>query len=228
MSQNIINVKNLVKQVSTVDQQENTQIDILTGVNLQIKHGESVAIVGASGSGKSTLLGLLAGLDQATSGEIFIDDEEISTLTEDQRAQIRSHMVGFVFQSFQLLPSLSALENVMFPLELQGKLHAQEAALALLKRVGLEKRYSHYPKQLSGGEQQRVAIARAFVTQPKILFADEPTGNLDKATGENIINLLFEMNQEKNTTLVIVTHDDSLAQRCERCLLLENGQLHHA
>lgn len=228
MSQNIINVKNLVKQVSTINQPHNTQIDILTGVNLQIKHGESVAIVGASGSGKSTLLGLLAGLDQATSGEIYIDEQNISTLSEDQRAQIRSHMVGFVFQSFQLLPSLSALENVMFPLELQGKLNAQEAALKLLKRVGLEKRYSHYPKQLSGGEQQRVAIARAFVTQPKILFADEPTGNLDKTTGENIINLLFEINQEKNTTLVIVTHDDSLAQRCDRRLLLENGQLHHA
>lgn len=144
MSQNIINVKNLVKQVSTINQPHNTQIDILTGVNLQIKHGESVAIVGASGSGKSTLLGLLAGLDQATSGEIFIDEQNISTLSEDQRAQIRSHMVGFVFQSFQLLPSLSALENVMFPLELQGKLNAQEAALKLLKRVGLEKRYSHY------------------------------------------------------------------------------------
>lgn len=184
--------------------------------------------MGASGSGKSTLLGLLAGLDEATSGEIMIHQQSLGQLDEDQRALLRSESVGFIFQSFQLLPSLTALENVMFPLELQGDSAAADKARQLLDRVGLSQRYAHYPKQLSGGEQQRVAIARAFVTQPQLLFADEPTGNLDKATGETIINLLFEMNREKQTTLVIVTHDDNLAQRCDRRLVLQNGQLQHA
>lgn len=228
MSRNIVSVQNLSKQVNAVDRESGKTIDILTGVNLEIKYAESVAIVGASGSGKSTLLGLLAGLDEASSGEIIIHQQKLSQLDEDQRARLRSESVGFIFQSFQLLPSLTALENVMFPLELQGDASAAEKARQLLDRVGLAQRYAHYPKQLSGGEQQRVAIARAFVTQPQLLFADEPTGNLDKATGETIINLLFEMNREKHTTLVIVTHDDTLAQRCDRCLLLQDGKLQHA
>ncbi len=228
MSRNIVSVQNLSKQVNAVDRESGKTIDILTGVNLEIKYAESVAIVGASGSGKSTLLGLLAGLDEASAGEIIIHQQKLSQLDEDQRARLRSESVGFIFQSFQLLPSLTALENVMFPLELQGDASAAEKARQLLDRVGLAERYAHYPRQLSGGEQQRVAIARAFVTQPQLLFADEPTGNLDKATGETIINLLFEMNREKQTTLVIVTHDDTLAQRCDRCLLLQDGKLQHA
>jgi putative ABC transport system ATP-binding protein len=228
MSRNIVSVQNLSKQVNAVDRESGKTINILTGVNLEIKYAESVAIVGASGSGKSTLLGLLAGLDEASSGEIIIHQQRLSQLDEDQRAALRSESVGFIFQSFQLLPSLTALENVMFPLELQGDAGAAEKARQLLDRVGLAERYAHYPRQLSGGEQQRVAIARAFVTQPQLLFADEPTGNLDKATGETIINLLFEMNREKQTTLVIVTHDDTLAQRCDRCLLLQDGKLQHA
>lgn len=227
-SRNIVSVQNLSKQVNAVDRESGKTIDILTGVNLEIKYAESVAIVGASGSGKSTLLGLLAGLDEATAGEIIIHQQSLGQLDEDQRALLRSESVGFIFQSFQLLPSLTALENVMFPLELQGDSAAADKARQLLDRVGLSQRYAHYPKQLSGGEQQRVAIARAFVTQPQLLFADEPTGNLDKATGETIINLLFEMNREKQTTLVIVTHDDNLAQRCDRCLLLQDGKLQHA
>jgi len=228
MSRNIVSVENLSKQVNAVDRESGKTIDILTGVNLEIKYAESVAIVGASGSGKSTLLGLLAGLDEASAGDIIIHQQNLGQLDEDQRAQLRSESVGFIFQSFQLLPSLTALENVTFPLELQGDASAAEKARQLLDRVGLAERYAHYPRQLSGGEQQRVAIARAFVTQPQLLFADEPTGNLDKATGETIINLLFEMNREKHTTLVIVTHDDSLAQRCDRCLLLQDGKLQHA
>lgn len=228
MSRNIVSVQNLSKQVNAVDRESGKTINILTGVNLEIKYAESVAIVGASGSGKSTLLGLLAGLDEASAGEIIVHQQKLSQLDEDQRARLRSESVGFIFQSFQLLPSLTALENVMFPLELQGDASAAEKARQLLDRVGLAERYAHYPRQLSGGEQQRVAIARAFVTQPQLLFADEPTGNLDKATGETIINLLFEMNREKQTTLVIVTHDDTLAQRCDRCLLLQDGKLQHA
>lgn len=228
MSRNIVSVQNLSKQVNAVDRESGKTIDILTGVNLEIKYAESVAIVGASGSGKSTLLGLLAGLDEASGGEIIVHQQKLSQMDEDQRARLRSESVGFIFQSFQLLPSLTALENVMFPLELQGDSNAAEKARQLLDRVGLAERYAHYPRQLSGGEQQRVAIARAFVTEPQLLFADEPTGNLDKATGETIINLLFEMNREKHTTLVIVTHDDTLAQRCDRCLLLQDGKLQHA
>ena len=221
----VIVVKNLIKQVPAVNKLNNEQIDILTGVNLEIKRGESLAIIGASGSGKSTLLGLLAGLDDATNGDILIDQQNISVMSEDERASLRSEKVGFIFQSFQLLPGLTALENVMLPMELQSKKTATTDAQQLLHRVGLNERQQHYPKQLSGGEQQRVAIARAFITQADILFADEPTGNLDKATGQNIIDLLFDMNRENNTTLVIVTHDEILANRCDRCLLLQNGTL---
>lgn len=200
-------------------------LDILTGVNLEIKSAETISIIGESGSGKSTLLGLLAGLDQATSGDILIKGINLNELDEDGRAALRGDNLGFVFQSFQLLPSLTALENVMLPLELQLDNNAQKQAVDLLTRVGLADRLNHYPKQLSGGEQQRVAIARAFVTQPTLLFADEPTGNLDKKTSQTIIDLLFEMNHEKKTTLVIVTHDESLAKRCDRCVELEYGEL---
>ena len=200
-------------------------LDILTGVNLEIKSAETIAIIGASGSGKSTLLGLLAGLDQASSGSVLLAGQSLNKLDEDGRAALRGENVGFVFQSFQLLPSLTALENVMLPLELQSDATAREQSVDLLSRVGLSDRLHHYPKQLSGGEQQRVAIARAFVTQPLIVFADEPTGNLDKKTSQNIINLIFEMNHEKKTTLVIVTHDETLATKCDRCLTLENGVL---
>ena len=221
----VIVVKNLIKQVPTINTLDNQQIDILTGVNLEIKRGESLAIIGASGSGKSTLLGLLAGLDDATNGDILIDQQNISVMSEDERASLRSEKVGFIFQSFQLLPGLTALENVMLPMELQSKKTAATDAQHLLQRVGLNDRQQHYTKQLSGGEQQRVAIARAFITQADILFADEPTGNLDKITGQNIIDLLFDMNRENNTTLVIVTHDEILANHCDRCLLLQNGTL---
>lgn len=200
-------------------------LDILTGVNLEIKLAETIAIIGESGSGKSTLLGLLAGLDEPSSGEVVLQGTSLNQLDEDGRAALRGDYVGFVFQSFQLLPGLSALENVMLPLELQLNNTAEHAATKLLSRVGLAERLHHYPKQLSGGEQQRVAIARAFVTQPKILFADEPTGNLDNKTSQHIIDLLFEMNNERKTTLVIVTHDENLAKRCSRCLELENGRL---
>ena len=221
----VITVKNLIKQVPAVNKLNNENIDILTGVNLEIKHAESLAIIGASGSCKSTLLGLLAGLDQATSGDILIGEENITLMSEDERARVRSEKIGFIFQSFLLLPSLTALENVMLPLELQSNKNALIEARQLLQRVGLADRQHHYPKQLSGGEQQRVAIARAFVTQPSILFADEPTGNLDKLTGQKVIDLLFEMNRESKTTLIIVTHDDVLASHCDRCLSLQNGTL---
>ncbi|MDH5425486.1 MAG: ABC transporter ATP-binding protein [Gammaproteobacteria bacterium] len=226
-SEMVISVNNLTKQVPALDSSSGTMLDILKGVNLEIKPAETIAIVGASGSGKSTLLGLLAGLDQASSGEVILAGQSLNKMDEDGRAALRGEKVGFVFQSFQLLAGLTALENVMLPLELQSKSSARDDAVALLTRVGLAERLQHYPKQLSGGEQQRVAIARAFVTAPTILFADEPTGNLDKVTSKNIIDLLFEMNREKKTTLVIVTHDENLAQKCERCLLLENGVLNN-
>jgi len=200
-------------------------LDILSGIHLQIKSGETVAIVGVSGSGKSTLLGLLAGLDPATSGEVYLSHYRLNELDEDGRARVRGQLVGFVFQSFQLLSSLTALENVMLPLELAGKQAPRDQAAQLLSRVGLQARLHHYPKQLSGGEQQRVAIARAYSLQPAILFADEPTGNLDSATGETIIDLLFELNQERGTTLVLVTHDDKLSVRCERRILLQGGRI---
>jgi putative ABC transport system ATP-binding protein len=201
------------------------ELEILKGIDLEIKSGEAVAIIGASGSGKSTLLGLLAGLDAATSGEVIIGDTPLSALDEDGRALLRGREVGFVFQSFQLLPALTALENVMLPLELQGTADALEQARRFLDRVGLADRATHYPRQLSGGEQQRVAIARAFAAQPRILFADEPTGNLDTETGDRIIELLFSLNAEEGTTLVLVTHDDRLAQRCQRRLRMDAGQL---
>lgn len=201
------------------------QIRILQGLNLNILAGEQVAIIGSSGSGKSTLLSLLAGLDVPTNGSVQIQSKMFSNLDEDGRAAVRSASMGFVFQSFQLLPSLTALENVMLPLQLKNQPNAKELALEALKKVGLSARLIHYPKQLSGGEQQRVAIARAFATQPEILFADEPTGNLDHATGQMIIELLFKMNAEAGTTLVLVTHDIQLANRCQRQLRLVNGVL---
>ncbi len=201
------------------------ELEILKGITLEIKSGESVAIVGASGSGKSTLLGLLAGLDEASEGSVKIDDTELGKLTEDGRAEFRAKHLGFVFQSFQLLPALTALENVMLPLELQRQSDAHAQASHYLQRVGLQDREAHYPRQLSGGEQQRVAIARAFATRPAILFADEPTGNLDTRTGEHIIDLLFELNQQEGTTLVLVTHDRGLAARCQRRLCLDAGAL---
>lgn len=201
------------------------QIHILQGLNLSITAGEQLAIVGSSGSGKSTLLSLLAGLDVPTSGSVQIKNNPFSSLDEDGRAAIRAKYMGFVFQSFQLLPSLTALENVMLPLQLKSHLNAKALSLEALNKVGLSARVQHYPKQLSGGEQQRVAIARAFATQPAILFADEPTGNLDNATGQMIIDLLFSMNAEAETTLVLVTHDVHLANRCQRQLKLENGVL---
>lgn len=225
LSDTVISVTNLTKQVPALDTEAEHLLDILTGVNLEIKSAETIAIIGASGSGKSTLLGLMAGLDQASSGDVILAGENLNQLDEDGRAALRSDKVGFVFQSFQLLPSLTALENVMLPLELQSKSSAKSEAMSLLDRVGLKERLHHYPKQLSGGEQQRVAIARAFVTSPAILFADEPTGNLDKVTGQHIIDLLFDINREKNTTLVIVTHDENLAKQCDRCVVLENGTL---
>jgi len=190
---------------------------------MEIKSGESAAILGTSGSGKSTLLGLMAGLDTPTSGQVIIDQVALSTLDEDGLAVLRAEKSGFVFQSFHLLPNLTALENVMLPLELQGSRNAQQPATELLSRVGLAERLQHYPNQLSGGEQQRVAIARAFVTRPTIVFADEPTGNLDAETGRMIIELLFAMNRENNTTLIMVTHDESLASQCQRIFVLNNG-----
>ncbi len=201
------------------------QIRILQGLNLSIAKGEQVAIIGSSGSGKSTLLSLLAGLDVPTGGNVQIDGHDFSYLDEDGRAAVRSRHMGFVFQSFQLLPTLTALENVMLPLQLKGQSEAETMSLNALDMVGLRQRTKHYPKQLSGGEQQRVAIARAFAIRPSILFADEPTGNLDSATGQMIIELLFSMNQQAGTTLVLVTHDLALAKRCQRQLKLENGVL---
>lgn len=200
-------------------------LHILKGITLEIKAGDSVAVTGASGSGKSTLLGLMAGLDLPSSGRIWLADEEITAMDEDQRADLRMRHVGFVFQSFQLLSSLTALENVMLPLELSGKPDAREAAQRYLERVGLGTRLSHYPNQLSGGEQQRVAIARAFANAPTVLFADEPTGNLDTRTGARIIDIIFDLNRESGTTLVLVTHEQRLAERCRRSLELEAGQL---
>jgi len=218
-SLSIIHVDNLSKTVTS----QNGPLTILSSVGFRIKPAQSVAIMGASGSGKSTLLSLLAGLDVSSSGSIEILGQSMSQLNEDGRAAMRSKSIGFVFQSFQLLPNLNALENVMLPLELTGHKKAKILASELLDRVGLSQRLTHNPGQLSGGEQQRVALARAFVTQPKILFADEPTGNLDSTTGEKIIDLLFELNQEKQTTLVLVTHDQRLAQRCERIIELKAG-----
>ncbi len=214
-------VAQLCKQVTTGD----SALTILNDVSFTVNAGEAVAIVGASGSGKSTLLGLLAGLDTPTSGSVSISGEDLFTLDEDGRAALRARLVGFVFQSFNLLPAMTALENVMLPLELAGEAGASASAKALLERVGLGGRLTHYPKQLSGGEQQRVAIARAFATRPALLLADEPTGNLDAATGADIINLMFELNRERGTTLILVTHDLELSRRCGRALRLVAGEL---
>lgn len=217
----IIVTQNLGKSVFTSE----GQLHILSSVDLSINRGESIAIVGESGSGKTTLLSLLAGLDTPSTGSVSIAGRDITRMDEDGRAVLRNALIGFVFQSFQLLPGLTALENVMLPLELSGDANAEDAARSLLQRVGLAQRLGHTPKQLSGGEQQRVALARAFVTQPAILFADEPTGNLDSKTGANIIDLLFELNQEKHTTLVLVTHDATLATRCGRMIRLDAGSV---
>ena len=217
----MITAKAIEKSVETSE----GPLCILKGIELEIKDGESVAIVGSSGSGKSTLLGLLAGLDTPSSGTIELGHYLITSLNEDERAQVRAELVGFVFQTFQLLPSLTALENVMLPAELAGVEDARGLAEKYLQRVGLGHRFTHYPRQLSGGEQQRVAIARAFVSQPKILFADEPTGNLDTGTGAKVIDLLFDLNREEGATLVLVTHEERLAERCQRRITLDGGEL---
>ena len=220
----MLNVQHLAKHIIT----PNARLDILKDINFHLKKGQSMAITGASGSGKSTLLSLLAGLDAPSTGQVIIAEQLLSELDEEGRAELRRNKIGFVFQSFHLIPALSALDNVMLPLELKGLKDAHEQALELLTRVGLKQRCDHKPIQLSGGEQQRVAIARAFAGQPEILFADEPTGNLDPLTGQTIINLIFELNQEHNTTLVLVTHDQLLAQSCERHFQLEQGMLSEA
>ena len=211
----------MTKQVST----GTTTLTILQDISLEIAPGEACAILGASGSGKTTLLALLAGLDVPTAGEVHINGANLFGLDEDGRARLRRNQVGFVFQSFQLLPALTALENVMLPLELAGNDGASEKAAAWLARVGLAERLAHYPRQLSGGEQQRVAVARAFAAEPRLLFADEPTGNLDPATGEEIISLMFALNRENLTTLLLVTHDEAIARRCPRLLKLAAGRL---
>ena len=218
---NVIRVSGLSKRVNTFE----GSLTILSDINFSVKSGESVAIVGASGSGKSTLLSLLAGLDVASEGEIYLDGEALSKLNEEDRARIRAEKVGFVFQSFMLVQSLTALENVMLPAELAGKKDAKEQALSLLEKVGLSHRLSHYPSQLSGGEQQRVAIARAFIGSPKILFADEPSANLDSKNGHLIENLLFDLNKQNGTTLVLVTHDEQLAKQCQSIIHIEAGKL---
>jgi putative ABC transport system ATP-binding protein len=217
----VLESSRLTREVSSPE----GNLTIVDGIDLGIARGESVAIVGASGAGKSTLLALLAGLDLPTSGQVTLDGQDLTRLDEDGRAALRAQRVGFVFQSFHLIPSLTALENVMLPLELAGDRQARAAALTVLERVGLAERAKHYPRQLSGGERQRVAIARAFVGRPLILFADEPTGNLDATTGERVANLLFDLNAEHGTTLVLVTHDQVLASRCDRTVRLDAGRL---
>ena len=217
----MIKVSQLLKTVLTAD----GELTILRGIDLDIPAGASAAIVGASGSGKSTLLGLLAGMDVASGGEVWLDGVCLSSLDEDERARLRAEKVGFVFQSFQLLPALTARENVMLPLELAGVTDAEQIAERFLAEVGLQDRLEHYPTTLSGGEQQRVAIARAFAREPAVLFADEPTGNLDTRTGERIVDLLFELNARASTTLVLVTHDERLAQRCDHRFSMTAGEL---
>jgi putative ABC transport system ATP-binding protein len=216
-----LQVSNLGKRVPL----PSGELTILEGISFDIARGDTVAVVGASGSGKSTLLALMAGLDTPSSGNVLLDGAPMSALDEDGRARVRGEKVGFVFQSFQLLPSLTALENVMLPLELRGDADVESPARAILEKVGLGQRLDHYPRQLSGGEQQRVALARAFVTRPSLLFADEPTGNLDTVTGQAIIELLFALNADAGTTLVLVTHDEHLATRCSRALRLDGGRL---
>jgi putative ABC transport system ATP-binding protein len=221
MDRRMIRTEKLTKTVPTSE----GLLTILKDVDLNIEEGEAIAIVGASGSGKSTLLGLMAGLDSPTSGDVIIAGHSLAKLDEEERAVLRGQLVGFVFQSFQLLPSLTALENVMLPIELKGDPEAKSKARSLLSRVGLDERWHHYPNQLSGGEQQRVAIARAFASEAKILFADEPTGNLDTATGAKVIDLLFDLNTEYSTTLILVTHDNRLAIKCSRQITLVAGEV---
>lgn len=200
-------------------------VTVLQGVDLQVRRGETLAIVGASGSGKSTLLSIIAGLDTPSRGTVRLGGQDLFALDEDERAAVRARQVGFVFQSFQLMANLSALENVMLPLELAGRRDARSAAAEMLERVGLGQRLGHYPKVLSGGEQQRVALARAFVVRPAVLLADEPTGSLDFATGETVMQLMFDLNREQGTTLVLVTHDRAIAQRCDRRITIEAGRI---
>ncbi len=220
----VLELKAITKNVLT----QEGDLAILRPISMRIMAGETIAITGASGSGKSTLLGILAGLDVPTSGDVFLSGHCLTALDEEGRARVRAENVGFIFQSFQLLPGLTALENVMLPLELRGNKQARPMATEFLNRVGLESRIRHYPPQLSGGEQQRVAIARAFASQPRILFADEPTGNLDSKTGARIIDLLFELNRASATTLVFITHEERLACLCQRRIVLEAGQLVYA
>jgi len=217
----VLKAEHLGKQVSSPE----GPLTILADVDLDVAAGDTVAVVGASGAGKSTLLALLAGLDEPSTGKVWLNGADFSTLDEDGRARVRARQVGFVFQSFHLVPSLTAIENVMLPLELAGRRDAREAAHQVLTTVGLERREKHYPRQLSGGEQQRVAIARAFVTRPAVLFADEPTGNLDTASGERIMDLLFELNRAAGTTMILVTHDAAIAARCRRRVQLEAGRV---
>ena len=224
MTAAILSAINVSKIVSTAD----SELTILDDVSLSVNKGESLAIVGPSGAGKSTLLGLLAGLDTPSAGQIWMGEQELTALSEEGRAAARANFVGFVFQTFQLLTSLTAIENVALPMELAGDKHARQKSQEFLQRVGLAERLSHYPKQLSGGEQQRVAIARAFACQPKILFADEPTGNLDRATGAHISDLLFELNEQSEATLILVTHEQRLADRCDRTVVIDSGQLQTA
>ena len=221
MSDSIISVEHLFKSVTD----STGTLDILRDIDFALKPQETVAIVGASGSGKSTLLSIMAGLDTPTRGTVRLAGQDLFTLDEDARAGLRAQQVGFVFQSFQLLGNLNALENVMLPLELAGRRDARQSATAMLGRVGLAERLRHYPRVLSGGEQQRVALARAFVVQPALLLADEPTGSLDFATGEKVMELMFALNQEQGTTLVLVTHDRAIASRCARCITVEAGRV---
>ena len=221
MSRTVVSAESVEKVVQTTA----GPLVILDGIDLEINEGETVAIVGASGSGKTTLLGILAGLDVASAGRVHLLDANLSQLDEEARALVRGQHVGFVFQSFQLLASLTALENVMLPVELRGDTLAQSQAQELLEKVGLADRLHHYPRQLSGGEQQRVAIARAFASRPTVLFADEPTGNLDTQTGDRICQLLFDLNREFGTTLIMVTHDSGLAARCSRTIAIAGGRI---
>lgn len=222
MSQAVmVEAQQVGKRVTTVD----GELTILKDISLTIAQGETVAITGSSGSGKSTLLGILAGLDLPDSGEVILNGKNLTRLDEEGRAAVRAHNIGFIFQSFQLLPGLTALENVLLPLELHGVDDAHTLALQFLERVGLAQRVKHYPKQLSGGEQQRVAIARAFASRPRVLFADEPTGNLDSATGAIIADLLFDLNRDQGTTLILITHEERLAARCQRRILLSAGEI---
>ncbi len=221
MNDTILSVQSVSKTVRTADQ----DLTILNNISFEVRAGQSLAIVGPSGAGKSTLLGLLAGLDEPSSGNIWLADKEITAMDEEGRAKVRAQYVGFVFQTFQLLGSLTALENVALPMELAGQKNAQQRANEFLAKVGLAERTTHYPKQLSGGEQQRVAVARAFACAPKLLFADEPTGNLDQATGARVSDLLFELNEQSDTTLILVTHEQRLADRCQTTITIDGGQL---